>query len=97
MKKYILIAIIFAAALVVLPSKTQAQYNPYIYNNNAYLQYALASQRARAMRARGKKKVVRKKARKRVVRKARRVSSLEDIVIPKFRIESDLPKKAYIV
>jgi hypothetical protein len=94
MKKYILIAIIFAAALVVLPSKTQAQYNPYIYNNNAYLQYALASQRARA---RGRKKVVRKTARKRVVRKARRVSSLEDIVIPKFRIESDLPKKAYTV
>lgn len=53
MKKHFTVAAIFAAAalLAVLPAQTRAQYtSSYIYNNNAFLNYALASQRAEETR-----------------------------------------------
>lgn len=96
MKKYLMIVAIFAVALVVLPAKTQAQYNPYW--NGTFLRYALASQRAKAMRARGKKKVIRKKSSRKVVRRrSSRVSMLENMIQPRYRTDVDLPKRSSIV
>ena len=96
MKKYFIVALIFAVALIVLPAKTQAQYNPFIYNNNAYLTYALARRKARA-KAKGKQ-VVRKKAIKRkVVRRTRRVSLLEDTFDVRQEVNILFAKKSEIV
>ncbi len=96
MKKYFIVALIFAVALIVLPSKTQAQYNPFIYNNNAYLTYALARRKARAKAK--SKRVVRKKAIKRkVVRRTRRVSLLEDTFDVRREVNILFAKKSEIV
>lgn len=80
MKKWFLLIAFFVGAFVVFPAKTQAQYrSPYIYTNNAYLNYSLASARARKARAAAaKRKAVRNKSRK-SVRRTRRVSSLETL------------------
>lgn len=85
MKKYFLIALISAIAMVMLPAKTQAQYNnPNIYANNMYLNYALSRRKARA-RANAKKKRVVRKAKKtefnrNPIRRPRRKSNWVDIL-----------------
>lgn len=100
MKNLLLGAILAAFALLVFPSKTQAQYtSPYTYNNNAYLNYAIASRKARATRNRGKKKAVRRQARRRAVHRrhrANRVSLLENSIVPKYKLSADLPKRIYV-
>lgn len=99
MKKFLLGAFLAAFALLVFPSKTQAQYtSPYIYNNNAYLNYAIASSKARATRNRGKKKAARRRARRRVVhrRRAGQTSLLENSIMPKYKTGADLPKQIYV-
>lgn len=102
MKKYLMFLVLFAAVTIILPAKTFAQYYN-TYRNGAILNHALASQRAAALRAKGRqnKRVanpVRRNAHKnRVQRKARRVSTLENMIEPKFRINFNLPNKSLIV
>lgn len=49
MMKYKVAIVVFAMALLGFSTETQAQfYSGYAYNNNAYMNYAMASQRARA-------------------------------------------------
>ena len=96
MKKYLVMFVIFAGAFVVLPTVAKAQLNtPYIWNNNALFNRALAYSRAR--RAGNRKKAVRKKAvRRKAVRRARRVSSLD---IPDFKRDLNIlrPKEIEVV
>lgn len=75
MKKILFFGLMFGI-LFILPGKVQAQfYSPYIYNNNALLNRALAHQRAKAAYNR---KVAKKRTSKKVVRrKTRRVSILQ--------------------
>lgn len=79
MRKYFLVALILAVGIIIFPAKTQAQYNPFIYNNNAYLTHALARSKARA-KARSKRVVRKKTAKRKVVRRSRRVSLLENLI-----------------
>ena len=74
--KKVLFGSLLLGLLFILPGKTQAQfYSPYIYNNNALLNRALAHQRARTAYNR---KVSKKKVSRKVVRqKTRRVSMLQ--------------------
>ena len=49
MKKLLAIASFFVLGLIIFPGNINAQYySPYIYTNNAYLNYAIASQKAKA-------------------------------------------------
>lgn len=100
MRKYLAVLIVLAAVVIFLPSKTQAQgYHPYIYTNNAYMNYALASARAKRTRAGKKSRIVRKRnatKRKSVRRRVRRVSMLENVIEQKFNIESNF-RRASIV
>lgn len=66
MKKWIVAAIVLLGLSAVSVPQAQAQfYSGYTYNNNAYMNYAMASQRAKATRnkARSAKRNHRKKAR----------------------------------
>ena len=94
MKKVLFLGLLFGL-LVVIPGKIQAQfYSPYIYNNNALVNRALAHQRAKAAYNR---KVSRKKSNRKVVRrKTRRVSMLQ-LNEFKFKPEIYSAKKADIV
>lgn len=81
---------------VVLPCKTQAQfYSPYIYNNNALLNRALAHQKAKATY---KRKVSKKKMsnKRDVRRKTSKVSAL-DTDEQKIKVLSSLTRKADVV
>lgn len=61
-----------------MPSKAQAQYrSPYIYTNNAYLNYALASSRAKRARAAAARKSKATRKRTAAKRKAKRVSTVD--------------------
>lgn len=94
MKKWILLVALVIGIFVILPNKSQAQYrSPYIYTNNAYLNYSLASARAKKARAAAaKKKALRNKKRKNM----RRVSVLE--FMPLKRNEDGLnPKKNNVI
>lgn len=72
MKKYGAVVLVAVILLLSWPAKMKAQYyTPYAYNNNAYLNYAIASQKARATRNRGRS--VKRRHRSRRVRHARRV------------------------
>lgn len=98
MKKLLLITLALALGIIFFPSETKAQYSPYVYNGGAYLNYALASQRARRMRGRhsthkSKKRV---SSRKRRTYKKRHASLMENITKPELLI-LDLPKKNVIV
>lgn len=87
--------LIFGFALVIIPSKAQAQYTVPYYNDMGYI----TAQRAAALagaRARYKKATARKKAKRRIVRrKSRRASSLsineqKTKVIPFFVKRADI-------
>lgn len=98
MKKLILTALVLVLGIIIFPSVTKAQYTPYVYNGGAYLNYALASQRARQMRnkhspRKSKKRVSAKK--KSAYRKNRRASLIENSINPEIFV-SDLPKKSLI-
>lgn len=96
MKKYFAMFLIFAGAFVVLPTAAKAQvYSPYIWNNNALMNRAMAYSRAR--RAYNRKKAVRKKAvRRKAVRRSRRVSSVD---VPDFKRDLNIlrPKKIEVI
>ena len=100
MKKYLLVSLVFVLGIIFFPSVTKAQYtSPYVYNGNAYLNYAIASQRARTARkghraTKNKKKTSSK--RKSVHHKSRRVSMNENFVEPGLFI-LNLPKRTVIV
>ncbi len=72
MKKYGAVVLVAVTMLLSWPTKTKAQYyDPNAYNNNAYLNYAIAMQKAKAIRNRGRS--VTRRHRGRRVRHARRV------------------------
>lgn len=92
--KKILFGSLLLGLLFILPGRVQAQfYSPYIYNNNALVNRALAHQRAKAAYNR---KVSRKKSKKVVRRKTRRVSMLH-LNEFKFKPEIYSAKKSEIV
>lgn len=71
MKKQGAVVLVAVTLLLSWSAKMKAQYpSPYVYNNNAYLNYAIASQKARATRNRGRS--VKRRHRSRRVRHARR-------------------------
>lgn len=100
MKKYLLVSLVFVLGIIFFPSAANAQYSsPYVYNGNAYLNYAIASQRARAIRkghqgVKNRKKTSSK--RKPVHHRSRRISMNENFVERGLFI-LDLPKTIIIV
>ena len=73
MKKYFVMAAVFAATSVGLPTKTQAQtYGGYYgsYGNNMYLERALAVSKSKR-RVKSSKRIYRKKSSRRTVRSRR--------------------------
>ena len=53
MKKIMMMSLLLALGIILFPQETQAQYQPYIYSNNAYLNRARARRR-NAAKAKGK-------------------------------------------
>lgn len=99
MKKYFLTVMMFLVGMIFLPEKASAQYNIMsgYYTTDLAIKAAIAGRKADSMR-RKKRTVKRKAVRKRVVRKkARRTSALENIVEPKYKINSNLPRRIEIV
>lgn len=96
MKKYLIIAVIFAATLVTVSTvKAQETYHPYW--STALSRYAMASQQARQTAARGRRHGIRHTRRKRAARhRTRRVSSIENMLVPKSKFDADLPKRIEI-
>ena len=101
MRKILLLTFVFALGLIFLPGVAKAQYtSPYVYNGNAYLNYAIASQRARQTRkghsTRKTRKAVSARKKKSVHRRSnRRVSAIENSAGREF-YAFDLPKRILI-
>lgn len=97
MKNLFLSSLLLGLIFLVMPSRTQAQYtSPYIYTNNAYLNYAIASQKARATRARGRKNMHARKSGRYHRRKKRRTASF-NINEQKYKQFSVSPKRIEVV
>lgn len=96
MKKYLLIALMGFIALPFFAEKVNAQYGAHY---GSYLDYAL-TKRYRHPSTKRKSKRVKPavKSRKRnAARKVRRISAIENIVEPKFILDSSLPNKSLVV
>lgn len=97
-----MIPIILVAAIVCFPQKSNAQVvitNPYPQQMNWYLNTHMRRMAVeRALRRKSARKAKHRGIKKKVVRrKAQRVSMLENMIEPRYRIDADLPKRSEIV
>lgn len=97
MKKYLIIATLFLAAIIILPANAYSQYTGWSTPINNYLRYRMNNRIIRnAARKPAKKNAVHRK--KRIVRKkSQRVSVLENLSVPKLKMNADLPKRSAII